>query len=72
MKLPFRAPVSDATGSCFARARDCPVSRPVACTYLKRLTLVIRDGRLVRVFYPVHPPIRTRREVLELASRSEI
>jgi hypothetical protein len=24
--------------------------------YLKRLTLILRDGRIERVFYPVHPP----------------
>ena len=28
--------------------------------YLKRLTLVIRDGRIVRVFYPIHRPTSTR------------
>ena len=40
----------------FARALSLPVFVAGATTYLKRLTLVVRSGRLVKAFYPVHPP----------------
>lgn len=33
--------------------------------YLTRLTLVVRDGRIASVFYPVHPPETHAREVLD-------
>jgi peroxiredoxin len=32
--------------------------------YLRRLTLYVRDGRIARVFYPVHPPETHAAEVL--------
>lgn len=32
---------------------------------LKRLTLVLRDGRIEKVFYPVFPPDRSAQEVLD-------
>jgi peroxiredoxin (alkyl hydroperoxide reductase subunit C) len=34
-------------------------------TLVKRLTLVIRDGRIEHVFYPVFPPDTHAAEVLE-------
>ncbi len=51
-------------GSYFGALLRCPCSRPAASAYLKRLTLVVRDGRLVRVFFPVHPPDKHAGEVL--------
>lgn len=35
-------------------------------TYLKRLTLMCLDGRIVRAFYPVHPPDRHAEELLAI------
>jgi peroxiredoxin len=32
---------------------------------LKRLTLILRDGRVERVFYPVFPPDRNAQDVLD-------
>lgn len=32
---------------------------------IKRLTLVIRDGRIERVFYPVFPPDRHAEDVVD-------
>ena len=32
---------------------------------IKRLTLVIEDGRIVQVFYPVFPPDKSAQEVLD-------
>ncbi len=34
--------------------------------YLKRLTLMCRDGEIVRTFYPVHPPDRHAADLLAL------
>jgi hypothetical protein len=42
-----------------------PVFETGGAVYLKRLTLVARDGRLVRTFFPVHPPDRHAGEVLD-------
>jgi peroxiredoxin len=33
-------------------------------TLYKRVTLIIRDGEIVKVFYPVFPPDRNAAEVL--------
>lgn len=35
-------------------------------TYLKRLTLMCRDGVIVRAFYPVHPPDRHAADLLAM------
>ena len=35
-------------------------------TYLRRLTLILRDGAIQRTFYPVHPPHTHAAEVLAL------
>jgi peroxiredoxin len=37
-------------------------------TLLKRLTLVIDDGEVEHVFYPVFPPDRSASEVIEWLS----
>lgn len=62
MKLPY-ALLSD-QGQLFRRALALPVFETGGVTYLKRLTLVVRDGRLARRFYPVHPPDTHADEVL--------
>jgi peroxiredoxin len=54
LRVPF-ALLSDAKRK-FAGALALPVFDTGGETYLKRLTLVMRWGRLVHVFYPVHPP----------------
>ena len=62
LELPFPL-VSDAALE-LQRALRLPTFHTGGVTYLKRLTLVLRDGRLERVFYPVHPPEVHAREVL--------
>jgi peroxiredoxin len=64
--LPF-ALLSDAQGA-FAAALRLPRFEAGGVHYLKRLTLVIRDGEIVQVFYPVHPPDRHAAEVLSFLS----
>lgn len=41
-----------------------PTFRTSGMTLLKRLTLVIRDGKIERVFYPVFPPDRNASDVI--------
>jgi peroxiredoxin len=39
--------------------------RDESSTHLKRMALVIRDGRIEKVFYPVFPPDRNADDVME-------
>ncbi len=57
LALPF-ALLSDDDLS-FARALRLPTFETGGVTYLKRLTLLIRDGAIEAVIYPVHPPDRS-------------
>jgi peroxiredoxin len=53
-------------------AMRLPTFETSGMTLLKRLTLVINDGRIEHVFYPVFPPDRNASEVLAwLAARSQ-
>lgn len=61
-KLPF-ALLSDADFA-VADALQLPRFETGGVTYLKRLTLVARAGRITKVFYPVHPPDLHAAEVL--------
>jgi peroxiredoxin len=47
-----------------ARALNLPTFETNGMTLLKRLTMVIRDGLIERVFYPVFPPDRNATEVI--------
>lgn len=62
LHLPF-AILSD-TDLALTRAWRLPVFEAAGQTLLKRLTLVIRDGRVEKVWYPVFPPDRHAEEVL--------
>lgn len=55
-RLDVRFPLaSDAEGR-LREALNLPTFETGDVTYLKRLTLVTRDGKIERVVYPVHPP----------------
>ena len=62
LQLPF-ALLSDADLQ-FTRALKLPTFAAAGQTLLKRLTLVIRDGHVEHVFYPVFPPDGHAQEVL--------
>ncbi len=62
LHLPFPL-LSDAAGD-LRTALGLPVFTVDGMTLLKRLTLVIRDGAIAHVFYPVFPPDRSAAEVL--------
>jgi peroxiredoxin len=62
LHLPF-AILSDAELD-FTRALRLPTFSAGGMTLLKRLTLVIDDGKIVKVFYPVFPPDKSADEVV--------
>jgi peroxiredoxin len=49
----------------FAEALGLPTFEADGMVLLKRLTLVIDDGRISKVFYPVFPPDRSAQQVIE-------
>jgi len=62
LRLPF--PLLSDAGLAFTRRMRLPSFRFADMTLLKRLTLVIREGRIEHVFYPVFPPDKNADEVL--------
>lgn len=63
LQLPF--PVLSDAALAFATAARLPLMEVAGMTLLKRLTLVIDDGRVTKVFYPVFPPDRSAEDVVE-------
>ena len=61
LHLPF-AILSDA-GLRLTRAMDLPTFTTSGMTLLKRMALVIDDGTIAKVFYPVFPPDKNAEEV---------
>ena len=62
LKLPFPI-LSDATLA-LARAISLPSFSVAGMTLLKRMALVIEDGVIAKVFYPVFPPDKNAEEVI--------
>ncbi len=56
----------------FAKALDLPTFEVESMTLIKRLTLVIHDGRIEKVFYPVFPPGENAGEVVEWLSGTTV
>ena len=70
LHLPFEL-LSDES-SAFAKALNLPTFEVEGMALIKRLTLVICDGRIERVFYPVFPPGENASEVVEWLSRTAV
>jgi peroxiredoxin len=49
----------------FIQALRLPTFRFNSKTLIKRLTLIIDDGRITKVFYPVFPPDKSAEQTLE-------
>jgi peroxiredoxin (alkyl hydroperoxide reductase subunit C) len=47
------------------RAAGLPTFEAASLTLLKRLALVVDDGRVAHVFYPVFPPDRSAADVAD-------
>ncbi len=63
LHVPF--PILSDAGLAFTEALRLPASQVEGRTLLKRLTLILRAGRIEHVFYPVFPPDRHAGEVLD-------
>ena len=48
----------------FAKALNLPTFSVAAMTLLKRMALIIDDGRITKIFYPVFPPDKNAAEVV--------
>jgi peroxiredoxin len=62
LHLPF--PILSDAKFAFAREIRLPTFEVAGMTLLKRLVLVIEDGMIVKLFYPVFPPDRSADEVV--------
>jgi peroxiredoxin len=51
-----------------ARALELPTFEAEGMTLIKRLTLVIEEGEILKVFYPVFPPGKNAQEVADWLS----
>jgi peroxiredoxin len=69
MHLPF-AILSDQDLK-LTRAMGLPTFETSGMTLLKRFTLVIDDGKVTQVFYPVFPPDKSASDVIEWLSREK-
>jgi peroxiredoxin len=53
----------------FATALDLPTFEAEGLVLLKRLTMIVNDGRIEKVFYPVFPPDKNAEEVVDYLER---
>jgi peroxiredoxin len=56
----------------FVGALDLPTFRAEGMTLIKRLTLIIEDGKILKVFYPVFPPGINAEEVIGWLSERDV
>jgi peroxiredoxin len=68
LHLPFEL-LSDADLT-FSKALRLPTFKVESMTLIMRLTLVIRDGQVEKVFYPVFPPDQNAEEVVRWLSQN--
>jgi peroxiredoxin len=70
LHLPFEL-LSDESLA-FTNALSLPTFEVEGMVLIKRLTLVLRDGHIERVFYPVFPPDKNAEEVVEWLSQATL
>lgn len=70
LRLPFEL-LSD-EGLAFTRALSLPTFEVEGMTLIKRLTFVVHDGQIEKVFYPVFPPGKNADEVVEWLSATAV
>jgi len=68
LHLPFEL-LSD-SGLKFATSLKLPIFEVEGKQLIKRVTLIARNGRIIKVFYPVFPPDRNANEVVEWLQNS--
>jgi peroxiredoxin len=67
LRLPYELLSDEDLG--FAEALGLPTFEAEGMVLLKRLTMVIDDGQIEKVFYPVFPPDRNAEEVIRWLRR---
>ena len=70
LHLPF--PILSDAELKFTRALELPTFAAAGMTLLKRMVLVIDDGVITKVFYPVFPPDKSAAEVVAWLRRSGV
>ena len=63
LHLPF--PMLSDAGLALASTLRLPTMEVDGSTLLKRLTLIVKDGTIERIFYPVFPPDRSAANVID-------
>ena len=61
--LPF--PLLSDAGLAFTNALELPTFEVDGMTLLKRMALILRNGKIVKTFYPVFPPDRNAGDVMD-------
>jgi peroxiredoxin len=69
LKLPF--PILSDVDLALTRALNLPTFDVAGMTLLKRMALVIDDGAITKVFYPVFPPDKNAEEVVAWLQESK-
>jgi peroxiredoxin len=69
LRLPFEV-LSDADLA-FTEALNLPTFEVESKTLLKRLTLIVSERKIVKVFYPVFPPDKNAEDVIAWLSLRE-
>ncbi len=70
LHLPF--PVLSDENLALTRALNLPTMNVAGLTLIKRLAMIVDDGRITHVFYPVFPPDRNAGDVLEWLKKNPI
>lgn len=70
LQLPFEL-LSDAELA-LSHALGLPLFTADGMNLIRRVTLIIRDGRIVKVFYPVFPPDRNADEVMAWLEKEQV
>jgi peroxiredoxin len=70
LHLPF--PVLSDEKLALTRELSLPTMQVAGLTLIKRLALIIDDGRIMHVFYPVFPPDRNATDVLEWLKENQV
>lgn len=69
LHLPF--PLLSDVDLIFANALRLPIFTVDNMTLIKRVTLIIKDGVIIKVFYPVFPPDQNAANVIDWLSQKQ-
>ena len=67
LHLPF--PLLSDADLTFTKALRLPTFTVDSMTLIKRVTLIVEDGEIIKVFYPVFPPDQNAANVIDWLSR---